>query len=471
MFYANKSLKNKIIPAILSFLLLLTAVSPLFTSKAYAQNFPVLSGITYLNMPEKTFGGKTTQCKLTITNFNLNKNKFSLSGIVSYSNRNYPLNIEGTLYKSRIGKNNFVALTKDTTNTFDVLHFSILFNPDIHFLVTKKMRDFVSKETTSGIALQKSLPLITIYLKRKNTREVSFVEGKLLDNDIFGSNFERDIFMLNDTVKSKSKYSGEDYYTCLFLKPITYGLHTLDKTTSNGYIGSDTYNYEYSETYVANQEGDAYTYYIDFQATQKSGDSEMLIRTDHWFLADLKVLSVGTRSNNPIYASNYSPFLLGGPNDPVIIKVRAYADGTSNSDRLIYAEYSGNFNRFQSWYSGLNLSIGISVGVASISWTPPLHTIARNARPDYEIYLDNNPDKNPSRLAVYEYNKLYLKYTGDDFISKVVDRPDLGSGQSYRYFEILWSVPIYAKYSALTPYSERETKSIYTYSTYTVTGG
>ncbi len=325
IFYANKSLKSKIVPVILSLLLVITTISPLLVSKAYAQNFPALSGVTYLNMPEKRFGGKTTQCKLAITNFNLNKNKFSLSGIVLYSNRNYPLNIEGTLYKSRIGKNNFVALAKDTTNTFDVLHFSILFNPDVHFLVTKKMRNTVSelKQRETGTLNSKLLPVITVYLKRKNTREVSFIEGSLIALiKSSESKSLRDSFLkMSAPASIKTSANGPfgtDIYVQKILKP--YKITRLSKYVSvtNGAGVTKKLEKIYEENYTSSL-GNV-TLHMSYVLLLTGPSGTMLIpqRTDN---DRIELKSNYTISNadgyNRIIHNN--PFSLGKPSNPVEI--------------------------------------------------------------------------------------------------------------------------------------------------------
>ncbi len=458
----NKSNFIKMLSVLLVLSLLsLISLLPILSSRAYAETYPSLNGITYLNMPEKTFGGKTTECKLTITNLNLNNNKLNLSGILSYSSRNYYLNIEGTLYKSRIGKDNFVALAKDTTNTFNVLHLSILFNPNPHFLITKRMKNELSKPNASF----NHSPIITVYLQRKGTREISFAEGNI--------GTEEKLSHIVDNIESSkitaSLYCGDDlYYTSGVFLPILSRVKTLETS----YGGGQYLSFEYSETYVANNYGDTYTYFIDYNITENGASS---IRMNNYggnygeFTFDVKIQNKGTRSTNPIYSSTYSPFLIGGPNDPVIIKAKAYANNIADADRLIYAKYKGHFFKYQHWYSGLSISVGLSVGAASISWNPSqLFSKGRYIPPNTEIYLDNNNNGLPARLSVHSYEKLYLKEVNDDFVTHIIDQPDKFKNVIDRHIDGKWIIPIYAKYSVLTPYSHRTTKIIYTSKRYKI---
>ena len=311
----------KLTAIIVSILLLGTFALPVFGGIASAQNYPVLSGTTYLNMPEKTFGGKTTTCKLTITNFNLNKNEFTLKGILSYSNRNYPLSIQGMLYKSRIGKDNFVALAKDTTNKFNVLHFSILFHPDKHFLVTKKIRNLVSKQPVSKT--NNPFPIITIYLQRKNTREISFVEGR---EDLLLSNIS---LHFSDISKNSNNYCygpvTTETYMYLIFKPVL--AKTVQSTSTYDNDTAEFYRSFYN--YAANQYT-IYEIYI-FGGTLIEGNNAA-------FQTKLKILSATTTIKDAstwrtINQWDGTPYTLGSYSNPVTSKmVTTYGSALTEVD-------------------------------------------------------------------------------------------------------------------------------------------
>ena len=470
----NKSNFIKMLSVLLVLSLLsLISLLPVLSSRAYEETYPSLNGITYLNMPEKTFGGKTTECKLTITNLNLNNNKLNLSGILSYSSRNYYLNIEGTLYKSRIGKNNFVALAKDTTNTFNVLHLSILFNPNPHFLITKRMKNELSNSNASF----NHSPVITVYLQRKGTREISFAEGTMHSLSLI-----RKQSLVEFATTISNGFNGFDsvYYTSLIFKP----LH-VSYSTYNSQIEQKTFSYY--ETYTANSQGDTYTYFIEYTLTQRNygstsvntDSSNKITRVSYPIESNFKITidENYTYSSNPIYSSDTSPLIIGGPDDPVEIKVKVGGNESQHAvEEIVEGGYNGMFCKFHHWYDGINVYAGLSYGIFSISWNPSEYLAGTNIRPNTSYIIEyrnmeNGEDGTYTKLADFPYKGLYIKDQNQYFDCHIKTQPVLHTSvYPYdRYISGQWTVPIYARYSVFTGYTKRVKNVFYLTTCYHVT--
>ncbi len=353
----------KLISVIITILLILTLVSPIFTEISYAQNVSVLSGVTYINMPEKVFGGKTTDCKLIITDFNIKTNKFTLRATLSYLGRSYPLYIQGKLYRSRIGKDNFVALAKDTTNNFNVLHFSILFNPSKHFLFTKDIKTLVSKQ--SDAEFNRCFPIITIYLQRKNTREISFVEGTAIKlSNVMEIHQDH---IVSDTISPsifRGIYNngpfGVDIFFQKFLQPskIVNSESIIEPKDSSGYKDIKKYKV-YEENYSA--DGYNVTLHIEYFIELEGIGTYSAQQQD---IEEIKVLQNYTKTNS--YGSSEilynEPFSMGKPGDPVRLTNELITPEPDDAiQEYILKQYGANYG--SSYLPSIAFSIDTPIGI------------------------------------------------------------------------------------------------------------
>ncbi len=454
----NKSNFIKMLSVLLVLSLLsLISLLPILSSRAYAETYPSINGITYLNMPEKTFGGKTTECKLTITNLNINNNKLNLSCILSYSNGNYYLNIEGTLYKSRIGKDNFVALAKDTTNTFNVLHLSILFNPNFHFLITKRMKNELSKPNASF----NHSPIITVYLQRKGTREISFVEGQLNLIDRNLKNIKNTFSIHNRGIISL------DYFAFELFLPIKRDTKLVK---SNSYTRlSGTYNATdgpYETTYVfASPYGDGYTMYgIYYKARCFSYNGSDLGFFSYRLWNLYEFTKTYDKNWNETSCSDSSPFSLGSYSNPVSVTI-----GTNEAFSGAQFNY-GDQGQFEHRYSpDIELSVGYGPLTASLSMTANRYKgNVGDTSQAFQTFEDpNNPNFTKTTKHIF-YNTC-LAYGGNSIQDSIGDHyvvavhnyilpnvhPDLK-------LKANWNVPI-CMYAGFGQFSYYETVYLETY--------
>jgi hypothetical protein len=107
-------MSKKILSVFLVFALSLTFLSGF----SHAKDFDVVTGKTYLSLPEKSFDGPTEQSKLTVRNFVVNNSNFNLIGQVTYSGKTYPINLEGTLHEDLMYKEGVSGTLKDKTGVF-----------------------------------------------------------------------------------------------------------------------------------------------------------------------------------------------------------------------------------------------------------------------------------------------------------------------------------------------------------------
>jgi hypothetical protein len=112
-------------------LALVALVLSLVSNTASAQQKGVeLRGTTYLSLPEKQFGGPTTDAVIRIGQINVQGDTFDLTGEVSYNSAAYPLHLTGNFYKSGIGSSEDEVITaQDAGGTFAVVHAALRRDP------------------------------------------------------------------------------------------------------------------------------------------------------------------------------------------------------------------------------------------------------------------------------------------------------------------------------------------------------
>ncbi len=458
----NKSNFIKMLSVLLVLSLLsLISLLPVLSSRAYAETYPSLNGITYLNMPEKTFGGKTTECKLTITNLNLNNNKLNLSGILSYSSRNYYLNIEGTLYKSRIGKDNFVALAKDTTHTFNILHLSILFNPNPHFLITKRMKNELSNPNASF----NHSPIITVYLQRKGTREISFAEGQF---NLIDRNFKNAFSIQNIEKNIKNRgIISLDYFAFKLFLPTKRDTKLVKSDSSTRLSG--TYNATdgpYETTYIfASPYGDGFTMYgIYYKARCFSYNGSDLGFFSYRLWNLYEFTKTYDKNWNETSSSNGSPFSLGSYSNPVSVTI-----GTNEAFSDAQFNYGGQ-GQFEHRYSpDIELSVGYGPLTASLSMTANQYKgNVGDTSQAFQTFEDpNNP--NFTKTTKHSFYNTCLAYGGDsiqdstgDHYVVAVHNYILSNVHPDLKLKADWNVPI-CMYAGFGQFSYYETVYLETY--------
>lgn len=392
-------------------------------SHAQAAQQDTLSGITYLEVPETHWGGPTVESRLTIHSVRTEGTRVELSGQVNYAGELYPVEIDGQFYASGLGSGgDKVASATDRTGNFQVIHFALRRNPPSEARLYS---------TASG-------PILYLYLQREGTREVTVVEASV--NDLRES---RSLVRLLQGNAERGHF-GTDYWQPKLFRPYApAGMEDAIGIQAEQDNDVETYS---EGRYSVGTNGCWVEYWIKFQA-YANGPSD-IGQGSADFNHKLEILDKWTASNCAFYESGDSPYVLGKYADPVRVKIKAYGNGSDKGDVLLKGRYNGHFVTKTSFASQVQIGLGLSFKVASISWSHPLCCWTDVDKEEEYVFSQSDPDE-WTKLADYAYSDRYLPDEGMYFQAIVQNAWGTGS-RSERYLSARWTVPIYADYDDLS---------------------
>lgn len=372
---------------------------------------------TYLQLPESTFGGPTTNSTLTVASLTVDGPNVRLTGQIGYTGKSYPIDLEGVFYKSRIGhESDKVATTRDLTGNFSVLHMAVRRNPSKDLLITNS--------SLKG-------PVFFLYLVREGTRELTVIEVPIQE-------------LAEEKLQQILKGSREtghfaaDYWAQKLFTPISKGEEPRVQFVE------DTDPRVHAETYQQTPSC-SLTYKISFQA-YTNGPSGIGIGSGD-FNHQLKVTRKWTESNCPIYVTESSPFVLGTYSDPIKVLLRAAGDGSNYGDVFLKGRYSGTFTTKATFPASVTLRLGVTIyktfginGGLTLCCTQSEST-------GIDVIYPQGSDW--TKRVEHTYTDRYLPNAGQDFTAVVQVAWGEGTYGS-RETRAEWTVPVYADWDDLS---------------------
>ena|GEM_PF-5990572 len=382
-----------------------------------------LTGITYLEVPETHWGGPTVESQLAVHSVRTEGTRVKLSGQVNYAGEQYPVQIEGQFYASRLGSGgDKVASASDRTGNFRVIHFALRHNPP----------------SEARLYSAAPGPILYLYLQREGTREVTVVEASV--NDLRKSSSLMQLLQGN----AEDGDFGIDYWQPKLFRP-DKSAATEDAISIQA--GQDTVVAEYTEGVYWVGDHDCWVQpWIRFQASA-SGPSDIGRSSAH-FAHRLEVLDKWTDSNCAFFQIDDSPYVLGKYADPVSVKIMAYSNGSDEGDVLLKGRYNGYSQQKTLLADRVSTSLGLGFEAAAINWSHPLCCWTDVGQG--EDYIFGTDSGEWAKLAEYTFTDRYLPAEGMYF--QVTVQNAWGTGpRSERHLTARWTVPIYADYDDLLP--------------------
>ncbi len=378
----------------------------------------MLSGRTFLDMPQDRFGGTIVSSTLALTSFSVENGILDLSGTVSYGLSHYPVHVTGELYASRQSSGIWTASkTTETTGNFIVLHVGLTQER------THLLSGIIDKAGTD--------PVLVIYLERQGTREISF--------------FETNANILSQSVASDTAAEWtDDAWQMQVFQPVA-GTEYCGSVSMIMGPGTDSSSVTFHEQYPYDDYS-TITYYMLLTASancpaniaQGSADfNHLLAIRRKW-----TVLSYAPGVEEP-----GSPFEVGSFADPVTFD--AWAPGNDDlanpvGDYFLHSIFTGSYSRRVTPASvtvGVGLAVGKWVsGSASLtlsSWRSPYES-------DLTIYLPPFvPEGQFAKRINYRFFDRCLVNELHQF--QVVPQVAWGVGSSYnKVLSAVWTIPVYA---------------------------
>jgi hypothetical protein len=405
---------KRILSLILTLSLLLTGVAFAGTSADIAE----ISGLTYLDVPAKQFGGLTTTSTLRLDQVDVKDSTLEMLGELRYGNAAYPIHLTGTFYQSQLGQpSDKVATVRDLNDQFKVLHMAVRRNPAPEALL-------VNKSVTG--------PVLFLYLQRNGTREVTLVEAP-----ITGLAHQNSLLQLLGATREKGHFGGDFWAAKLF--------QATDSQSSTSDVGilavQDTDIREYYETYWPTPSC-WQTYKIRFHAFVNGATD--IARGSSDYNHELKILRKWTESNCAYYVTENSPYVLGTYDDLVKVRVKTWGNDSTDGDVLLKGWFDGNFQTKITLSSSVYLNFGLSYKWASINISGNLCCFQTAQEATTVVYSQANPDK-WTKIVENNFDDRYLRDVNQNFI--VVTQLAWGAGAwGSKPLDTLWTVPIYADY-------------------------
>jgi hypothetical protein len=346
-----------------------------FSGTNSTRDMDVLTGKTYLNLPEKSFDGPTEQSNITINNFVVNESNVSLIGQVTYGGKTYPINLEGPLHQDLLYRKAVSGSIKDLTRTFKVVYFA-----------ASELQDEQEKMGFNTINPEVGNKYLQIYLLREGSRELSQFEvnienlnqenKEVIETLLAGySQFDKkgengEVYIWSQKVFKPQKGKFE-----LFFDPnrkneddsdwvkvenrstgdfSTMGAGLGDNGFHEHYDSTDGgYNFFYSETYAVNSSCDL-TYQME---AQYYTDADAQIIKGNFGTANysIGIKNKWTDSNCALYVSDTSPFGIGTDSDPVHMVSR-----TDGYDEYGFLDYGGYYTKLGSGEFNVAIGVGVS---------------------------------------------------------------------------------------------------------------
>jgi len=317
----------------------------------------IIKGITYLELPETTFGGVTVDSELSIKNVVLNESLLQIQGDVHYYSQTIPFSIKGELKKSQtftIGAN---GKFEDQTGNFSVIYLGLT---------------NIQSQNENGVLLNEQIDgkVLRLYLLKNGTREFSIFEvdiDKLKNQSLLQTVFDRinnleDGYSFGDywfplvfspingesTVNSiiKDETTGEEIVVPEIIKP------DLDKISTMGqsirYIDGANKEFSYWETYTGGG---------NCNITYKITGLVNTVFTGSMGGTTIKITRKNTESNCPLYVREDSPFGIGTFDNPVRL-----VDLTNGYDTFV--DLTMDHTNAKKKDDDISVSIGFGVGLS-----------------------------------------------------------------------------------------------------------
>jgi hypothetical protein len=462
-------MSKKILSVFLVFALSLTFLSGF----SHAKDFDVVTGKTYLSLPEKSFDGPTEQSKLTVRNFVVNNSNFNLIGQVTYSGKTYPINLEGTLHEDLMYKEGVSGTLKDKTGTFQVAYFSV-----------SKLEEESEKMGFNVIDPLVNNKYLQLYLLREGTREFSQFEAnidslnqnKQVITTLFESQFEKkgekgEVYIWSQKIFKPQNGEFELFYdpnrknndkndwVKVEKKPegdfSTLGAGLGDNGFHEHYDSNDGgYNFFSSETYAVNSSCNL-TYQI---GGQYYTDADAKITKGNFGKANysLGIINKWTDSNCAFYVSDTSPFGIGTKDDPVDLVSR-----TDGYDEYGFLDYGGVYTKLGSWDYNVSIGVGVSkYGVQlGLTYTYTFTKDGVISPPvDLKYMAESNGYSDPVHKFGLVRKELILTKELDHFAA-TADLKGMTTGT--KTLDTKWNLVISAKYDGSFSYKPAALSSAY----------
>lgn len=379
----------------------------------------IANGTSYLNVPLTQLTGITTTATMTITSLVVYDEYIDLAGHIYYAHTTYPFALSGDLARSSLGEpGDVVAKLQDTNKTFDVLYFAIRQDS-----FGSSMNTMINGEN------------ISIYLKRKNTREVVFIDSPL--NISIRSIFEFE--NLNMTL------NNNDIWIDTLINPEITSLveEDYDYTINNPEI--DETGYEVTYSFKWNIYGATSCQFEKRVVFGVYARGENIYTGMAPFSSQIKVSSkwqkgLGNSATCDDIDCYCNDIALGQKNDPITVLFKPYAGGRGNGDALIDMTYWIE-SEIDDPKPDVTISAGFGfIGITAVSLSDYLYGISPN--PNKEIFEPYEEDT-WTIVAKQSFYNTYLYKKGQKYIVDMNIAYVKGlNAQKQAYIE--WSVPIYS---------------------------
>ncbi|MEY9096495.1 hypothetical protein [Paenibacillus sp. RC84] len=387
-------MKSKFFKTVLSGVIMTTLFSGIAQGKASQDPIELKTeiqaeGLNYVNMPLTEYGGEVKNSHIIINEISAD-NGLLLQGTLVSNSGSHKFSLNADTSKGYLkNKTDLSFLVNDESGDFNLLHSSFVKKAKPEFLATQN-KNLLGK------------PVLSLYFKHKNTREVLFYDIDLsiysdllskLDaskdktsNEVSQDEIiqKQDINQIKDeAIKNKQllleKRRDNDYWSRKLFEPRSYNLPKVSgissilpyssaaASTCYQVVGCKDPSFSYVYEYTGNQPGQVIDEVIewDFKAAQF---------TNTGFLGNIKITRTYTDSNYDAWDDpNFSALTLGhfdntdgmiiaalkfngsdsssNPWGDTIVKVRTY--GNTTNDQFPVAKLLQQIKKKPNWYSAL----------------------------------------------------------------------------------------------------------------------
>lgn len=302
------------------------------------------SGKVNLNLlPDgKKMLSKLSSANLKVDSFIISENNITLDGIVSYNGNEYPININGGLFKAETFDQTLIGDTTDNSNNFDVLSLSLIKS-------ATKDRLYVNTSLVKKETLQ-------LFLIKKGTKECIMFEIAI--PDLIANSDSANVSYDYQNAPKLVDMSKEHWWTKTFQPEETLNPALVQPSVA-GYTDTKTFTYY-------NGPGNCYKYVITLRANSDIFN-EPDFQNPGFDYFTFTVVSQQYYYNNRQYSGNFLYV-----HHCLATVVLTSSNSTVNKDRLVNAHWGWRYTQSTGGWN-FTPSVSASFGTfisGTISWTP-----------------------------------------------------------------------------------------------------